>query len=187
MSLLAGNSSESSVTIEYPGYALVPVVPSSWQPDNNVGWYYPDPIAEAFSNGTQDVTGFRFVAPTGYNLQPLTNGGNFGMLTNLLISNYPNVTVSYKNARLATFSHTWPQSLRGYITLLEHLNLGSSSHPYVGTYQPGSSNSELALTFLPQTVPVPLLQQTAFVIGGSISNPASVPPGPSLVNRFAGT
>ncbi|MCC5624303.1 hypothetical protein [Nostoc sp. CHAB 5715] len=75
MQMVQGSSKDSLIEIKYPGYTMVPIEPLAWQQATNIGWYYEDPIAEAYKNGTQDVTGFKFVLPPNYNLNSLADGG----------------------------------------------------------------------------------------------------------------
>jgi hypothetical protein len=179
---LAGTGDVSSMTIEYPGYTLVPIDSTAWQQASNIGWYCGEPIAQAVENGAEDVTGFKFLEPPGYNLAPLASGGNFGMLTGLVISNFPNVTINYENADFSAFQEAWTPPAPGNLTLFGFLNLGSSRQGVYGTLcQPGRSNNEFTLRFSPQPVNVPQLQQSAFVVGGCVRNPGS--PTPSVVTK----
>jgi hypothetical protein len=123
------------------------------------------------------VTGYKFVAPTGYDLQPFTNGGNFGRLTNLLIANYPTVTIHYSNATTARHAvwsgnAAWSEMVSDALTLFG-LQLGDPSRvTYSSSYQPQNLVGEYSQTLSPQIVPVPPMQQTAHVIGGSFDFPA---------------
>jgi hypothetical protein len=164
------------------GYSLIPVNTLAWQQATNQGWYYGDPIAQAVANGSKDVTGFKFVAPTGYNLQAITNGGNFGQLTALLISNYPTITITYTNANYTEFEEHWSESTSGNLSLFGFISLGSFSQgAYGSTYKRGADNSTFTVTFSasPQVVTLPTLMQQAYVIGGAVNNPG-VTPGSSL-------
>lgn len=82
---------QQGYVLEFSGYTYVPIVPTAWQEANDRGWYASAPIAEATanansnSNSSQNVTGYKFVNPPGYNMGNLAGGGNFGRLTGLLI------------------------------------------------------------------------------------------------------
>lgn len=190
-----GNGSEQSITLEYPGYTLVPITPTAWQQASNVGWYAGGPIAEAFANGKQNVTGFKFVSNPGYNLNSLAGGGNFGQLTNLLISNYPTVTINYSNAAPKALNANWSEMVSDTLTVFglqlgdpSRVTYSSSSQPQnLGAQNLGARNLEsvdaspnleggYSTTFLPQVVPVPQMQQTAYVIGGTFDFPAQDQP-----------
>jgi hypothetical protein len=178
MSQAAGTSSSASVKITYAGYSLVPVNTLAWQQATNQGWYYGDPIAQAVTNGTKDVTGFKFVAPTGLNLQAITNGGNFGQLTALLIANYPTISITYTNANYSQFEEHWSESVSGNLSLFGFISLGSFSQgAYGSSYRSGADNSTFTVTFSasPQVVGLPTLMQQAYVIGGAVNNPGVTP------------
>lgn len=70
--------------LELSGHTYVPIVPNALQ-DDGTGWYDGAPIADAAANGTRDVTGYKFVSATDYNMRGLEEGGNFGRLTGLLV------------------------------------------------------------------------------------------------------
>ncbi len=174
MSQAAGTSADASVAIKFEGYSMVPIAALAWQQATNVGWYYGDPIAQAVANGSQDITGFKFVAPTAYNMQSVDDGGNFGLLTNLLIANYPTITITYSNADYSSFKQSWSEHVSGNLSLFGFISLGSFSQgAYSSSATQGSDNSTFTVTFSasPQVIGVPTLQQQAFVIGGAVSNP----------------
>jgi hypothetical protein len=176
MNKTSGTSQTSSVEISYTGYSLVPIAPLAWQQATNVGWYYDDPIAQAIANGASDTTGYKFVASTGsqYNMSSFADGGNFGGLDYLLVSNMPTVTITYTNADYSTFVENWSTQVSGSLTLFGIIPLGSFSAGASGsTVTKGADNSTFTVTFgpSPEVLSVPQMQQTAFVIGGGIQNP----------------
>lgn len=176
MNKTAGTSSSANVEISYIGYSMVPVSPLAWQQATNVGWFYSDPIAQAIQNGTNDVTGYKFVASAGskYNLAAFADGGTFGYLDYLLVSNVPTVKITYSNADYATFMENWSTQTTGNLSLFGCISLGSFSAGASGsTVTKGADNSTFTVTFGPsaQVLSVPQMQQTAFVIGGGIQNP----------------
>ncbi len=175
MTTFQGTSSDCTVEISYKGFTMAPVAASPWQQATDVGWFYGDPIAEAYRNEGNDVTGFKFASTPPYNLGPLAAGGNFGMLTNLLISNYPTVKIHYRNANFSSFKQAWNESASGNLTLFGFIPLGRFSQGASGSsYKEGSSNSEFTVEFGPSeaVLSVPDLQKTAFPIGGSFAFPA---------------
>ncbi|UQA55476.1 hypothetical protein [Polyangium aurulentum] len=178
MSKVSGTSTEASVSIEYAGYSVVPVAPLAWQQDRNIGFYYADPIAQAVANGSKDVTGFKFATSSPYNMASLASGGNFGLLTNLLISNFPTITITYRNASFSSFKQAWSQTVSGNLTLFGFIKLGSFSEgSFSSKYQQGADDSTFTITFSasPAVVGVPQLMQTAYVIGGAVANPGVTP------------
>jgi hypothetical protein len=146
------NGSTGTATISYSGCQLVPVQASAWQQATDTGWFDPDPLAQAAANGLQDVTGYRFISQPTYNLGPLEDGGNFGQLVTLLISNTPVVSFSSISAKAVTNAVTPAASAADFYDSLSLLKLD----------QPATSEA----FFVTDAVPtVPQLQQSAYVVG----------------------
>jgi hypothetical protein len=176
MSRTAGTSTDCSVSITYAGYSMVPAAPAAWQQGTNVGFYYADPINQAVANTGKDVTGFKFLSAPPYKLGPVDSGGNFGLITNLLISNYPTIVIKYRNADYKTFSEKWSERVSGNLTLFGFIKLGSFSQgAYGSSVEKGSSNSEFTVTFSasPEVTGVPQNQKTAYVMGAAVATPAA--------------
>lgn len=174
MSKVSGTSTECSVTISYQGYSMVGVAPTPWQQATNVGFYYPDPIAQAVANEGKDVTGFKFLNPPPYALGPVAQGGTFGLLTNLLIANYPTITIHYEKADFSSFEQSWDEHVSGNLSLFGFIKLGSFSQgAYGSSYEKGSDDSSFTITFSasPEVTGVPQAQKSAYVIGAAVANP----------------
>jgi hypothetical protein len=143
-----------TATIRYPGYQMVPAQPAAWQQAAGTGWYDPDPLAQACRNGQQDVTGYRFTSGPAYNLGTLDSGGNFGRLVALLISNPPVTTFSTAGPSAANL--VTPSVVTDFYESLRLVNLGQPAGQRLLTAAAGGGPT------------VPLLQQTAYVIGASL-------------------
>jgi hypothetical protein len=177
MSKAQGTSTDCSVKITWNGYVIVPFGSVAWAQDSNVGWYDKDPIYQAVKNGTQDITGYKFVTSTSvpYNMKPFTEGGDFGYSDNLLISNYPTIEITYQHADFSKFQQSWSEKISGNLKLFGFISLGSFSEgAYGSSYEAGSSNSSFTVKFSasPEITSVPQFQKTAFVIGGTVRNPS---------------
>jgi hypothetical protein len=176
MSKTAGTSTDCSVSITYAGYSMVPAAPAAWQQATNVGFYYADPISQAAVNQGQDVTGFKFLNNPPYQLGPVSSGGNFGLLTNLLISNYPTISITYTHADYQTFAQNWNEKVSGNLTLFGFIKLGSFSQgAYGSSFSKGSDDSTFTVTFSasPEVTGVPQNMKTAYVVGAAVANPGS--------------
>lgn len=165
----------ATATISYPGCQMVAVQASAWQQATNTGWFYADPIADAYRNGTQDVTGYRFTTAPSYNPGPLSSGGDLGYLVSLLISNPPTVSLSMPSAAL--LADTAPtEVVADFFDSLSLLNLGQAAdvHYYGMTAVTPTSLNMLSVA-APTTVSasVPLLQQSAYVVGACLDFPAT--------------
>lgn len=177
MSQVNGTSTDCSVNMTWAGYSMVPMSPTAWQQATNEGWYYADVIAQAIKNGNNDVDGFKFEGtPPPYNMGAFKNGGNFGILTNLLIANYPTIEITYRNANFSSFKQSWNEKVSGNLKLFGFIKLGSFSQgTYSSSYKQGSDNSTFTVKFSasPEIISVPQNQKTAYVIGGAVANPGT--------------
>ncbi len=146
----------------------------AWQQATNVGFYATDPVAQAVANSGQDVTGFQFLSDPPYRLGSVADGGNFGVLTNLLIANFPTITITYEHADYATFAQSWDEKVSGNLTLFGFIKLGSFSQgAYGSTVTSSTDNSSFTITFSasPEVTSVPQNLKTAYVVGAAVANP----------------
>ncbi|HSS51389.1 MAG TPA: hypothetical protein VLX28_20800 [Thermoanaerobaculia bacterium] len=171
---LEGTGGQATITIDYPGFTMVPTGPRSWLEQDNTGWFHGGPIAEANRNRCKAVSGFHFTVPPAYNLGPLAEGGDFGLITHLLISNPPIVTIHFREGDLERFSMRLAQGASGRLGLFGPGPERRSSAPlYSVSYSPLSGGG-FALNLAPVQLPVPPLQQTAYVIGGTFDFPGAL-------------
>jgi len=174
MTKIKGTSQECTVDISYKGYSMVPISENAWQQATNQGWFFPAPLKQAYGNIGKDVDGFKFTVPPAYNLDSISQGGDFGILNNVLIANYPDVTITYKKADFNSFKQNWSSVTTGNLTLFGFIKLGSvSAGVYGSSYKQGADNSTFSVTFSasPNVTSVPILQRTAYVIAGAVNNP----------------
>lgn len=180
MSKVEGTSTNCSVSMSFKGYSLIPIAATAWQQANNIGWFNSEPIRQAVANwdaGTQkakDATGFTFVTQPPFTMGSFDQGGNFGLMTSLLISNYPTITIVYRNANFSEFREHWNQHVSGNLTLFGFIKLGSFSQgAYGSSYAQGADNSTFTVSFSasPEVVSVPQNMKTAYAIGCAVNNP----------------
>lgn len=138
---------------------MVPTSPASWREEANTGWFNGDPIAEANRNTGKPVTGFHFTVYPPYNLGPLAAGGDFGLITHLLISNAPTVMISNPQGNLE-------KAAPGELKLK-----GRSGRPYTVSWSRREGGEGFTLVLTPADLAVTPLQQTAYVIGGAFDFP----------------
>jgi hypothetical protein len=183
MSKAQGASASATVSVVYTGYSMIPSAPLAYNASTGTGWYSGadpgSPITQAIKNGTGDVTGFKFMGlPSTLNLAALAQGGNVGFLNNVLIANYPTITITYTNADYNSFKQVFQQQVSGSATLFGFIPLGSANESsYSMTSSAGANNSTFTVTFAgsSQVATVGSLQQKAYVIGGAITNPGVNP------------
>lgn len=84
-----------TLTALFSRYAVVSTGPTPWSDATNTGWYFSYPINEAIKNDTFDVTGYKFLLPSPYNMNSYKAGGTFGYLQQLLLcTDRPQVMVT---------------------------------------------------------------------------------------------
>jgi hypothetical protein len=164
---IQGAGTSHSVTLNFPGFQLVQITPTAFS--NGTGWWDPAILAATIRNGSEDVTGMRWVtgqAPLAFNFG---QNGNFGQLSTLLISQQPSVTVNFHNGSYNSFSQFYSSSSTSVSTIFG-IPFGSrSSFSYSSSLQKGSSDSDFTLTMVPNFANVlaqTQLQRQAYVLGG---------------------
>ncbi len=173
---LAGENGEAIVTIVYSGFTMVPTQPRSWLAQENTGWLNGGPIAEANRNSGKAVSGFRFTVPPAYNLGPLAAGGDFGMITHLLISNPPMVTVQPPAGNREPFSRHLAPGAFGRLGLFGPPPERPSPAPLYSISYSHPPDGGIQLVLTPVQTSVPPLQQTAYVMGGAFDFPGAAGP-----------
>jgi hypothetical protein len=170
---LEGTGEKGTLTIEYPGFTMVPAGPRSWLEKDNTGWFDGDPIAEANRNVGKSVSGFHFTVPPPYNLGPLAAGGDFGLITNLLISNPPIVTAEFPAGDLERFGKRLEPGAAVRVGLFGRAAERKPSSPlYSVSYSPLAGGG-FTLALVPIRSAASSLEQTAYVIGGTFDFPGA--------------
>lgn len=167
------------LTLRYTGYTLVPIAALPWS-TANTGWFSAGPIASAYANQSRNITGYHFIADPGA-LQPFAFGGTFGMITNLVISNTPTVTFEQAPKPTARATVDRVEAPAPPLALLRPLGLSAEQVNYSVTTALDAATGHAITVYTPTAmtaapsvaeVGVPLLMQSAYVIGCTISNPA---------------
>lgn len=84
-----------TLTALFSRYAVLNTGPAQWSDVTNTGWYFSYPINQALWNDTFDVTGYKFLLPSPYNMSSYDSGGTFGSLQQLLLcTDRPQVMVT---------------------------------------------------------------------------------------------
>jgi hypothetical protein len=172
VSVPAPGPDAAAVTLRFTGCQMVAIQPAAWQQATRTGWFYPELIAEAFRNGQQDVTGYRFITAPACTPGPLQAGGDLGLLVGLLISNPPTVTVAQPSVRRLRAAPP-ERVLESFFDSLRLLDLGRTAIVSVPGVAPAApvtrGRAKVGAVAGPS---VPLLQQTAYVVGASLRFPA---------------
>jgi hypothetical protein len=170
---IAGEGGEATLTIDYPGFTMVPTGPRPWREEANAGWFDGGPIAEANRNRGQAVSGFQFTVPPAYNLGPLAAGGDFGLITHVLISNPPIVTIHFHDMDFERLRQRLAPGASGRLELLGPPPEGAPPAPLYSASYSRPADGGVTLVLTPVQPSVPPLQQTAYVMGGAFDFPGA--------------
>lgn len=175
MSKITGASSEMSIKMDYKGVSIITLTPDSFDQSTRDGWFNAEPIRQAVENGDKDVTGYKFVGgKPPFTIAPVGKGGNFGQLKNLVICQYPTITITYHNANYSQFKESFEQKTRASAKLFGFIPLGSvEGGVYKSKVEAGSSDESFSVTFSPamEIVSESSLQASAYVIGATVDTP----------------
>lgn len=165
---------KGALRIDYPGVTMVSASPAPWQQGSGIGWFYPDPLTQAFANARTGVPGFQFSNPPPYQPGPPSAGGGLGWITGLLVCATPQVTV------LAAPGHPGAAAAAHVANdILDGLSLLGLPPPTVSSPALRSQRrqrgrySALTARRAGYQPSVPLLQQTAYVIGAVLGFPGA--------------
>ena len=178
MESIQGAGSAMTISVKYTGYSVVPSAPQAQQTvggGGTIGWYSQQILQEAYSNFKSGFTGsgMMFHGTPSITLDQYPSG-NFNLLSNVVISNYPTISINYANGSYSQFSQSFATQASGSVKLFGFIPVGGGSmSTYQASTQQGSTNSSFSVNFVPpSTTGVPPLLQTAYVIGGVVVSPA---------------
>jgi hypothetical protein len=169
---VAGAGTDLSISVMFKGFSWVPIAATQYQQDTKTGWMNAQLLAEAAANQGQDKTGMAFIGDPPCNLG---KGGNFGVVTGVLISNYPSFTITYKNGDYSRFEQSFQKNASWNLSFLGTAVGSYSQGAYQATLQQNGTSGGFSVTFepSPELLTVPDLQKQAYVIGGSIAYPGT--------------
>lgn len=167
-----GTGTDISISMSFKGFSWVPVGVAQFQEDTVSGWMSAQVLAQAARNQGQDITGLTFFEAPGFNLG---EGGDFGMLTGVLISNFPTFTMTYEHGDYSTFQKSFQEQSSWNMSFLGIPISSFSQSLYEATSQESGTSGGFSVTFAPsaEVLNVPDLQKQAYVIGGSIAYPGT--------------
>lgn len=181
LNIFSADTTQTSctVTLTYNGVTTFTPTFYPYNVSTGKGWWNPDPIEEA-ANPTPNQSGYVFNPTPAYNFGV---NGNFGVLSRLMISQQPVISLTYTTSNYAAYQKTFAeQSSWGVSFLGIPLGGGSQSYYSCQTSQDASSNT-VTVTMSPAGISTPITptQQLAYVIGAQI-----LWPGASTTQNAAG-
>jgi hypothetical protein len=172
-SLWSFDSSLNSVSIamEFNGVTTVTPSPVSYNISTGTGWFNPAPIQSAVAYNA-GVSGYQFTPNPGLNFAAK---GNFGMISRLMISQQPTVTLTFETSNYSAFQQIISEQSEWGISFLGiPLAGGSQSYYKATTSQDSKANTVTIVMTPPATVsPVTPTDQLAYVIGAEVLWPGA--------------
>lgn len=173
MSSFVGTASTLTIQWSVSGYSLVDITPSAFQEDTLNGWYSAQPVAQAAQNEGKDVTGYKFgTSQVPYNF---AEGGDFGILAKVMISNYPTIVMTVSEASYNDMETTLATQTKWEVSFLGIGLGGGSESTYQATVQQNDQVQGYTITFAP-SAPVTAVtdfDQRAYVLGGEVIYPGA--------------
>ncbi|WP_148699379.1 hypothetical protein [Candidatus Nitrososphaera evergladensis] len=180
-----GTCSQAIIKKTFFGPTVIDVQPFVFKPESQSGWLYLEPIRKAVENlkagddddndNDNDKEGYRFVLPPACDFNP---GGDFGLIGSLFVCREITIEIMYPQGDLKSLSSSFPTDAAAAlnVNLFGDIRIGSRGRrPLVARLskdeQTGAPTIILALA--PETVPVPLAEQLAYVIGGRVFYPGA--------------
>lgn len=154
------------VKIEYPGYIMIGIDPEPWKRAGKTGWYFPEPIDQAIQNYGTDASGYVFSQLPSYAMGTAAQGGNFGRIIGLLISAPPQIFYKLESADTDQFITMMSKNKS---VSLDGTDITDQTDFHVAIH-PNTETNTVTVAVKSHTDPVlPVLQQTAHVIGASVA------------------
>jgi hypothetical protein len=164
------NITQIDITMTFKGVTSFSMNPQGYNLSSGNGWWLPGILSQAV-NSNPNVSG-PYIPPSAYNF---SENGNFGVLNNLFISQLPELQVTFNTINASELHETFTRYSYWGVDFLG-IDFGgvSSSSTYTSKVSDYSSNS-ITITMSPPPFPssVPALDQTAFVIGASLTWPGA--------------
>lgn len=159
------------VTMTFTGVNLVNVTPVQYQIDTRAGWYDPAPIADAVANHGQDVSGYQ-LSPWPANID-FSDGGDFGLLTGLIISSMPTITINYEGGSATDAATAITEQASLGISLFG-FRLGGVDQSYShSTIDQHSTGGGFTVTFTPPPPSGNAMSQLAYVMAATVDYPGA--------------
>lgn len=168
---LPGSAQYVNVQLTYQGCTLISYEPRPYEGDTMTDWYFAEVIAEAVDNIGKDITGYRFI--TTQNIYDYSQGGNFGIVSQLLIADYPTLQLVIATGDYENFAAAFGQPTDWNLTFFGS-SIGTHGS-YRSSAQRNNTGEGFTVNFRPLVtgISVPDFDQRAYVVGGQILYPAA--------------
>jgi hypothetical protein len=168
------SSSNFEINMTFHGLTVYPIPALEYRAGAGTGkgWFDPTLLQEAVTNGESDVSGYEFTHPP---QRDLTKEGNFGRLTNLVISELPTVEISFATGSASQSIQHFDEHASVTFSIFG-IPLGSSEESYSWTKIENHSSGEgFTIKLEPPKVTgsTTASGQLAYVLGATAEYPAA--------------
>ncbi|MFG2139171.1 hypothetical protein [Streptomyces sp. NPDC048650] len=160
------NTERSAFELEmtFKGVTGVSFRPTDYQEDSLSGWWYPQPLREAFANREKDDF-------SGWALTPFPEDTGFARFAFLAISQPPTIKVTFSAGEASAQARTLETHSSVDVSFLG-IPIASSEQHYKSTkIEQNESGQGYSITFNAPPPSAGLLSQTAYVLGGQLEEP----------------
>lgn len=177
------NQQSVAITLTFKGVTTVTPSPYPYSISSGKGWWNPEPIQNAAANtATLDgnplnpqaapSSGYWFDPTPTYNFAA---NGNFGLLSRLMISQQPVISLVYNTSNYSAYQKTFNETATWSVSFLG-IGLGGGSESYYKCQTSfDSSAQQVTVTMSPvgNTTPVTPADQLAYVVGAEVIWPGA--------------
>lgn len=143
---MASQSNSTSITMTFNGVTLVNFGPTTFDLTTGLGWYWAFPITQAITNGTNDVSGFKFSPNPNIDF---SSSGPFGYLTGVAISNFPTISITVTGSNYQSIQKTFQSSASAGVSFLGIPLVSASGSNYSSSATSNSSSNSVTVTLSP--------------------------------------
>lgn len=143
---LAVTQNKISVSMSFTGATLVNFGAAAFNMATGLNWAWFQPIQEAITNGTNDVTGFKFSPNPNIDFSP---NGPFGLLNGVAIANYPTIVIKVTSSNYQSIQKTFEQSSTVKVSFLGITLASASESTYSASTSVDSSSQTITITLNP--------------------------------------
>lgn len=159
------------VGLTFNGVTLATPQYSAYSVSTGTGWWNPAPIQQAVGYSSTS-SGYEFKPTPAYDFGV---NGDFGLLSNLMISQVPVLTLTYDTSNYAAFEKVFTAEAQFSVHLFGIPLAGGSVAYYSSASSFNSSSNQVTVTLTPVAVstPVAATDQLAYVIGAEVLWPGA--------------
>ncbi|MFJ9848736.1 hypothetical protein [Streptomyces sp. NPDC101150] len=161
---LSTERSTFQMEMTFKGITGVSFRPADYQEDTLSGWWYPQPLRDAFAHqGKDDFSGWA--------LTPFPPDTHFAHLSFLAISQPPTIKVTFSSGRASRQAQTLESHSGVDISFLGIPIVASEQHYKSSKITENESGQGFSISFHAPQPSAGLLSQTAYVLGGEVEHP----------------